>query len=320
MQDVVDRLLSVKNPAITAHVRPDGDAIGSAMALKHILAARGVTATVLDFGPFAKRYRPLIEDEVTVPVSETSPDAYDALFVMDSGTLKRVPEGLTDWVGRVPIVNIDHHQTNEQFGTANLVDVTSSSTGELLAVVAQEAGLEITQEAAAALWVAIVTDTGRFSYANTTPRTLRVAADLIACDIPTVELNHGLFEVHTMRELELEARAINNLTRHCDDRLAVLALSRDDFSACDAGPIDAEDTVDLARDLEGVEVALFLYELPDQSQTKISIRSAPPFDAAELCRELGGGGHQRAAGCEIEGPLTDVRPKVTELIAKRWFS
>jgi phosphoesterase RecJ-like protein len=241
------------------------------------------------------------------------------IIVLDSGSLDRAPDFITKWKSTIPVINIDHHISNTEFGELNFVDTKASSVGEILCNLTRESNLTITPHAAEALWVSIVTDTGRFSYSNTSPETMSAAADLLSTGIQTADINHKIYEQKTLRQLKLQGRALERLTTHEDGRIAMVTLSREDFSELDCTPADGEDIVNLPRSLEGVAVAIYLYEFPDAPETKVSLRTNEPYDAAEFCRKLGGGGHARAAGCALPGTLNSAIPEMLKKVHNQWF-
>lgn len=320
INEISKAILSAKKIAITAHIRPDGDAIGAALGLNRILRNVGKNSTVIDLGPLPDRYNFMFDDGECCDSQDFNFSGVDFIIVLDSGSLDRAPDFITQWKSKIPVINIDHHISNTEFGDLNLVDTKASSVGEILCGLAQEANLTITPHAAEALWVSIVTDTGRFSYSNTTPATMSAAADLLQTGIKTADINHKIYEQKPLRQLRLQGRALERLTTHEDGRIAMVTLSREDYEEFGCTPADGEDIVNLARSLEGVGVAIYLYEFPDAPETKVSLRTSEPYDASEFCRKLGGGGHARAAGCALSGSLDSAITEILEKIHKQWFT
>jgi len=306
--------------AVTAHIRPDGDAIGSALGLNRILRDAGKEATVIDLGPLPERYLFMFDKGECCNSEDFDFSNIDCIVVLDSGSLDRSPEFIQKLSSDIPVINIDHHISNTEFGKLNFVDTKASSVGEILCRLTPACGFEINPRAAEALWVSIVTDTGRFSYSNTSPATMEAAADLLRTGIRTADINHAIYETTPLRQLKLRGRALERLTTHEDGRIAMATLSRKDYEECGCTPADSEDVVNLPRSLAGVAVAIFLYEFPDAPETKVSLRTSEPYDAAEFCRKLGGGGHARAAGCAIPGTLDSAAPAILEKIHDQWFT
>ncbi len=319
LTDISQAILKAHNFAITAHIRPDGDAIGAALGLNRILKNAGKKSTVIDLGPIPDRYKFLIDAGENCESQDFDFSDVDFIIVLDSGSLDRSPDFISRWKTTIPVINIDHHISNTEFGKLNFVNTKASSVGEILCNLSHEANLTITPHAAEALWVSIVTDTGRFSYSNTTPQTMSAAADLLSTGIQTADINHKIYEEKPLRQLKLRGRALENLTMHEDGKVAMVTLSRNDYTECNCTSADAEEIVNIPRSLEGVAVAIFLYEFADAPETKISLRTSEPYDAAEFCRNLGGGGHARAAGCALQGYLESTTPEILEKIHNQWF-
>jgi phosphoesterase RecJ-like protein len=292
--------------AIATHTKPDGDAIGSALGLCHLLRNAGKHASVLDLGPLPARYAYLGQPDLCLSSSTVSPESFDLLVVLDAATIERTPTFASEWAADLPLLNIDHHISNTQFGTTRLIEPNASSTSEMVARIAIQAGLPFSLPAAEALWVGIVTDTGRFAYSCTSATTLQTAAKLLEFPVKTAEIDHALYQAASLKRLRLEGRAIDSLhTRH-NGKLAYISISRDDFAQLDCHPIDADELVNLPRRCATAEAALFFYELLDEQATKVSVRTSPPHDASALCAHFGGGGHVRAAGCTIAEPLAQA--------------
>jgi len=320
LAEIAGALRDTNTISITAHIRPDGDAVGACLGLSRILRAAGKATTVIDLGPLPDRYRFLIMAGECNESRNIDRAATDCIVVLDTGAIDRVPPFVSDWKSTIPVINIDHHLANTNFGQLNHVDTTASSAGELVCNLAQAAGLTVNTKAAEALWVAIVTDTGRFSYSNTTPKTMQAAAALLSTGIDTAAINHAIYNAMPLRQLQLQGRALSHLETHEGGRVAVVSLSRQDYIELGCTAADAEDIVNLPRSLEGVEVAIFLYELLDEPETKVSLRTGDAFDAAAFCRGLGGGGHARAAGCSLNAPLDTARADILQRVHTQWFA
>lgn len=316
-------LQTSRQTAITAHVRPDGDAIGSAVGLFHILREQGFNVQIAGLEPIPERYRFLTEGILITPGKLLHPDPYDLLIILDTGSVDRAHEFTSQWQGSVTTINIDHHPTNTCFAEHNLVLPEASATAEIITQLASEAGWSISRPAAAALWVGITTDTGRFAYSCTTATTLQSAATLIATGIDTQDIDQRVFQRLSPGALRLQACAIHKMELLQNDRLAVIPLPKTDFKACGAASEDAEDLINLPRRLDSVDVAVLLTEMgnhaPEAPRTKISMRTRPPFDAGAFCQSLGGGGHARAAGCELPQSLHEAKDIIIPLIQERWF-
>ncbi|MFU8780218.1 MAG: DHH family phosphoesterase, partial [Kiritimatiellia bacterium] len=193
--------------AITTHVRPDGDAIGSALGLYHLLQSRQFKAQIVGLEKLPQRYAWLDDAIDAISPDSTKPQNFDALIVLDTGSIDRAPEFVQQWQGLIPIVNIDHHPTNTLFGDENYVISEASAVAEILTRMAVEAHWEISPQAATALWVGITTDSGRFAYSCTSPATLQAAAELLKAGIDTPTIDQRVFQNISPGALRLQAMA-----------------------------------------------------------------------------------------------------------------
>jgi phosphoesterase RecJ-like protein len=318
--DALDAFRSAQRVAITTHVRPDGDALGSCLGLQDLLRNNGIAADIVGVGPIADRYRFMLEGAEILDPEQTPSSDYDLLVVLDAGGLDRVDAFAENWIKSLKSINIDHHLKNAMFATINLVDTTACSVGEMIQRLSEEGNLPLTARGAEALWVALITDTGRFAYDNTSPRAMRSAAALLEHGIRTSEIDQIIYQRAPRKRLELEAMAMGKLQTAADGRIAYIALSQADFKSVDCTPADAEDLVNIPRRLDGVEVAMFLYEQDDGEVVKASVRSIPPHDAAAFCRTFNGGGHARAAGCTLDGTIPTAVPAFLASMCEAWFT
>jgi phosphoesterase RecJ-like protein len=321
LADAIAAIKAADRIAITTHIRPDGDAIGSTLGLRRILAAAGKSATIVGMDTVPARYAFLMHEDAVIPAAETAPAAYDLLIVLDTGAPDRAPAAIQEWFPNVRTLNIDHHPTNTGFADINHVNPIASSVGEMICELAECARFTITAEAAEALWVALITDTGRFAYSNTRPATLQAGAALLRAGVRTDRIDDRIYNSATAAQIRLQGRAIEHLELHEDGRCALVSLSREDFAELGCSGEDADEIVNIPRRVNGTGVAVFLYELKGDNprETKASLRTNEPFDAARLCRDLGGGGHARAAGCTLPMPLSEAREHILAVIHNAWF-
>lgn len=300
---------------ITGHERPDGDLVGSAIALKAILAALGKSARIVLADPIPERYRALAGAE-GLEVFDDSPLAAEVVFVLDSAELARAGAVAQALPPEAPVVNIDHHLSNAGFGEAAWTEAGRSSTGEMLLELARALDWPLPPEAAAGIYAAILTDTGRFSFANATAASLRAAADLVEAGVSAHEMSRLLYSSKNERELRLLSRALSRLKLAAGGRLSSIALYAADFREFNAVPADAQDFAARSVSMAGVELGFFLYELEAGRRTKVSVRSAGRLDASEFAARFGGGGHAAAAGLMLEMGLDDARRLMEEVGAE----
>lgn len=301
LSSVIDGINSAEKILILAHEKPDGDAIGSSLALSRILNANNKEATLIGFEPLARRYKFLVNDYEIKPCDTGYLSRHDLIIVLDCGDLKRAGEFALYAQGRVPFVNIDHHQANTMFGTYNWVDTEFSSTGEMIYKLAKEAEYTIPKSIAEPLWVAITTDTGNFNYSNTSAQLLHFAAEILDLGLDPSTVRRELYECIEKKELELQRLILDGIKTYADGKIAILSALKDDFIESECTPQHLHDPVNIGLSILGVELAAFVYEQPFDDTIKVSLRSYPPYDVAKICREFGGGGHERAAGCTFTG-------------------
>ncbi|HMJ72664.1 MAG TPA: bifunctional oligoribonuclease/PAP phosphatase NrnA [Solirubrobacterales bacterium] len=284
---------------LTAHEGPDGDALGSLLGMHHLLTQLGKDSVMFlaakEF-PLPIEYRFLPLEEV---FHEAPADMADrAAIFLDCGNIDRMPVDFLSADG-VFTINIDHHHDNTLFGDVNLVEVDASCTAEIVYELAILLGVEITAEIAAALYVGLVTDTGKFMYENTNARTHRIAADLIEAGVEVDETYRRLYEHVPLEKLRLLSRALDGIQHHCKGRLVLAYIAAEDYEASGAGEEMTEGIIDHLRSVEGARVAALIRDLGDRGRAarKVSLRSSDgEVDVSAIARVNGGGGHKRAAG------------------------
>lgn len=318
IKSILDILHEKKSVRITAHERPDGDALGSSLALRRVLAAQGVEAKVVGLQPVPPRYQFMAQDGEMIAADNAGEwlTGVDAVCVLDCTTLDRAGAFVREAVGTVPIINLDHHEGNPHFGDANWVAPEASCVGEMIYSLARAGGWAISQPAAEAMYVAIITDTGRFAYENTRAEVLRIGAALIDLGVNPSYLEQQVYQAISPKEMRLAGRATETLQLEENGRVGLVTLTRDDFKNLDCTPLDAQDIIDIPRCVAGVEVAIFIYPLPEGAETKVSMRSVAPYDIGAVCRGFGGGGHARAAGCAFT-KMSLAKVTETVLVATR---
>ena len=295
---VIERLRTGERFLLTTHEGPDGDALGSMLAMHQVLTQLGKDSVMFlaekEF-PLPVEYRFLALQEV---FHEPPADLADRTIVfLDCGNIDRMP---VEWLREgESIVNIDHHHDNTRFGELNLVDVAASCTAEIVFEISRKLGATTTPEIAQALYVGLITDTGMFMYENTDARTHRVAADLIDAGVDVNGVFRRLYERVPEEKLRLIARALGKIDRQLDGRLSTTFISAEDYAATGADEMMTEGIIDLVRGIEGTSVAAVVRDKPDSQREarKVSLRSTDgSVDVSRIAGKMGGGGHKRAAG------------------------
>ena len=285
---------------ILTHRRPDGDTAGCAGALCRGLRQIGKRAYILENPEITRRYAPMITD--CYP-----PDDFNPQYIVstDIAEEKLFPDTAEQYKGRVDLV-IDHHGSNEGFGAKNLIRADAGACAEVLYDVLTALGCRLTREIAECIYVGVSTDTGCFKFSSTKASTHITAAKLMEAGAHVEELNTLLFDTKSREQMEAERIARNHLEYHLDGRCALIYLTRDEIEQSRVDPADLEELTSLPISIEGVKVGLTLRQQPGGSY-RISVRTAKGVDACAIARRLGGGGHTRAAGCELLGDLENTK-------------
>jgi phosphoesterase RecJ-like protein len=297
---------SAKRIVISGHISPDGDSLGSMIALSRLLRASGKEAyAVADVNALGKLGF-LEGAEEIIPVRKLRRQRkFDLLIAVDNSGFNRMPSEVEAAAGNLPCICIDHHKTNDgSFGDVQIVDPSASSAGELVWRFAKWMEWKLDSVTAEALWVAMVTDTGRFAYDSTSPRTLRAAGDLLKHGVRTALINDIIYGVFSRKAIELKRIAWRSLHIWKNRKVAEVSLNRDDFRSVRGTKADAEDIIEIPRSVARNEIALFFYQIPDRTkETRCSIRTRGDWDATVLAAKFGGGGHAKAAGCTIKAAM-----------------
>ncbi len=290
---------------VVCHVRPDGDAIGSLLGLGLALQAAGKQVQMISEDGIPPTYRHLEGSQQVLhkPVGE-----FDLAIVVDCSDLERAGAALGS--ARQPEINIDHHATNLNFARINLVDVSATATAEIIAEALPVWGLPLTQPVAAALLTGLITDTIGFRTANMTPRTLRLAADLMEKGANLPELYRQALVNRTFEAVRFWGAGLSRLER--SDRLVWTKLTLDDRRAAQYPGRDDADLINILSAVDGADIAMIFVEQPN-GRVKVSWRAQPGYDVSQIAVSLGGGGHPAASGAEIAGEIDEVQTKVVEL-------
>ncbi|HSI79480.1 MAG TPA: bifunctional oligoribonuclease/PAP phosphatase NrnA [Solirubrobacterales bacterium] len=295
----VEELRTGNRFLLTTHEGPDGDALGSLLAMQRILTQLDKDSVMFlpakEFPlPVEYRFLPLTDVFHEPPV-----DVIDRVLVLlDCGNIDRMPAEFLRRDG-ARLINVDHHHDNTRFGDINVVDTDASCTAEIVLEIAKRLGAELTPEIASALYVALVTDTGRFSYENTDAAAHRMAAELIEAGVDVDDTHRRLYERVPIEKLRLVARALDRVEQLENGRLAVTYVSRDDYELAGADEVLVEGIIDYVRSLQGTLLAAVIRDRGESGGTarKVSLRSTDgSIDVSAIARKHGGGGHRRAAG------------------------
>jgi bifunctional oligoribonuclease and PAP phosphatase NrnA len=305
-------LRAAQRVVVLSHVRPDGDAFGSQLALALSLRELGKDVTVWNEDGMLEKYSFMPASHLLQrPPAE--PQTFDVGVALDTAIQTRL--GTAGEAARAPQwVNIDHHPTNPRYSDLNYIDPTAPATGEILFELLSAENLPINRAIAENLFVAISTDTGSFQYPNTTARTFEIGAKLLQCGVDVGRVSQLLYETYPRRRVELLRELLGTMRFDADGMVASFSLSLAVAKSLGVLPEDNEGLIDHLRAIEGVIVAVFFEELLE-GKVRVSMRSkSEAADVAAICQQFGGGGHKLAAGARVRGSLAEVEQRVLQAI------
>ncbi|HKP39259.1 MAG TPA: bifunctional oligoribonuclease/PAP phosphatase NrnA [Pyrinomonadaceae bacterium] len=309
LSQVVELIENKDRFAITSHIRPDGDSLGSSLGLYWLLRALDKDVEVIMRDPAPHSYQNLPgADAIRVTPSVDRP--YDAVFVIECSDIDR--PGLID-LEKQFVVNIDHHSTTELFGTINWIDSTASAVGEMIYNLCKATGVRVTKEIAEGVYTALLTDTGSFHYSNTTERTFKIASELVRTGVRPAKTAEAIFGNYQWPKIELLSHVLATARRDETGRVAWMRQTLEMQRQTQASEEDADGFVNYPLTVGEVEaVALFKECSPGVYRT--SLRSKGEVNVARIAEQFGGGGHRNAAGCTLEGNLDEIEGRVVPLM------
>lgn len=313
-------LANANSIAITTHLNPDGDGIGSGLALLHALSGMGKGVRFLCPSPVSRIYAFLAGFERIEVVADAAGAAavgpVDVLISCDAGDRQRL--GATAQVVHTTLINLDHHITNTRFGTINLVDVSGESSGVVVERLLRRLKVPLDRLLGEYLYTTIVFDTGRFMHSNTTAHTFTWTAKLLKTGIDAAAINRSLTYTRSLHDLAIQRLGIDHLTvDSVEPRLAGITLSAADILAV-GEPQDWGELVELPRSLVGNQIAYLMRESKDRTTVRVSMRSNPPYEVGAVAQALGGGGHLQAAGCTVTGDLAYAQAEIIPALRRQF--
>ncbi len=307
VQAILEVLRRGQRFLVCSHARPDGDALGSMLACSMLLEQMGkqVDAVTADHVPLLYRGLP---GASSIRSTQKISEAYDAVILLECDGLERAGiEGLEKYV----LINIDHHVSGRSYAPLNWIDCEAPSVGEMVYRLVRAAGAAVTPEMATCLYTTVLTDTGGFSYGSIRASTFELARELVAAGADPVRIAREICFSTPMSKMLLLGAALNTLQR--EGHIAWLRVTHQDMVRTGAVEEDCEGIVNFAIGIAGIEAAVFLRELPE-GQIRMSLRSKGSMNVAELAGRLGGGGHENAAGCTVEGPLPRALDEILDIL------
>jgi phosphoesterase RecJ-like protein len=322
MKDKLKKILNLIDEStkvlITSHRDPDGDSIGSQLALAHLVEGRGKAFRIVNQGELPQKYA-FLDTQAQIESLEALGEAAgkeleaDLVFVLDCTSQNRMGEVAKIIPPQAVVVNLDHHGDNENFGTLNYLEPQASAVGEMIYSLFRAAGAPLTPQVSTWLFAAILTDTGRFKFSNTSPACLRACAKLIESGADPREITNRIYFNHSLAFLKLLGAVLSGPEITEDQRVCIMTVKRDTLVNLGVDPKEMEGLVNYSLFLQGVEIGLLFTE-KDQGNTKVNLRSQNQFDVAQVARAFGGGGHRNAAGCTLSLPLEQAKRTVLENI------
>lgn len=303
IEQVLEHIGQRRHFLVTSHTRPDGDAVGSTLALAQVLRRMGKTAEVVLGDAVPVIYKPLPHAETIIHTSQVN-GRYDAAIILECDSILRTRlQGLDDHF----LINIDHHATSKPFADVNWIDPSACAVAEMVFRVALAAQVKITPEIATCLYAAVLTDTGAFCYSPTNACTFELAKTLVEHGADPARIAQNIYFANPTSKMRLLGAALSNL--HREGALTWMAVTRNDMDRSGALEEDCEGLVNYALGIAGVEVAAFFRETAD-GRVRVSIRSKGAVNVADMAKKFGGGGHACASGFSVPGPLPAAEVRV----------
>lgn len=311
LRQVADALKRSRHPLLSGHIMPDGDSVGSTLALTRLLELKGKRVTAVCPDPVPAIYRFLPGVEHLVEGKHLRDTGFDTVVLLDCSDPERVGPHVAPYLepGDRKVIIIDHHVSARPYGNLNYIDPGAAAVGEIIYDLSFILETPISPDIATCLYTAIMTDTGSFRYESTTAGTLRRAAHLVDIGVSPADINTAVYEERPLSSIRLLHAALGSLRVSASGRVAWMSITSAIEKDLDAAGEDAEGIINYARTVEGVEVAI-LFRQVEPEAFKVSFRSKRFADVSALAGLFGGGGHSRASGCTITGDLARIEPTV----------
>jgi phosphoesterase RecJ-like protein len=307
--ELVDRLRQGRHFVITSHQRPDGDAIGSAMAMALALEELGKEALVVTdaIPPVFLQPFPRVD---SIRVTPEMTESFDAALVMECSELSRTGVGGLD---RSPVMNIDHHPGNSGYGAVNWIDESAAACGEMAFLLIEALGVRLTPEIATHVYLAILTDTGSFHFSHLTPRTYDIARQCVEAGADPQWIARTHYDSNSLARVRIFGAVMNGMVIVDEGRVALLHITRQTMSDLGGTTDDLEGLINFPLTVKDIQAVAFFKEV-DDGAWRVSLRSKGPVDIGAIARQLAGGGHTNAAGCSVSGKIDDVQRLFSQLL------
>lgn len=321
MDSIIRQLKKSDRILVAAHINPDGDAIGSLIALGLSLSSLNKNATLYNESPIPAVYRFLPEiHRVANKIDETN---YDTAVILDCGDLNRIGKAVST-VSRIPvIINIDHHVTNTHFGHLQLIDTSACATSEIVYRLIKQMDIPLDRAIATAIYTGVLADTGSFRFSNTNRAAFAICQEMVELGVHPYDVSQHMYGTYSLGRIKLLNRALDSIEISANGKLSIMTLTKDMFVETHTQPEDVDGLINYAKRIEDVRVAALIQEQyngnePPQNPKNfhVSLRSDGSVDVAAIASVFGGGGHSSAAGFNIESTLSDIKTKIFSLADK----
>lgn len=319
MDTVIDRMTTSRSLFLATHINPDGDAIGSLLALGLGLRQYGKRIYMYNASAIPAVYR-FLPDVDRIQAALPGASEWDAAVILDCGDIDRIG-GAADYVRGLPaIINIDHHVTNTGFGDYRLVDAEACSSAEIVHRLLKRLGISFTQAIATAVYTGILTDTGSFRFANTNSAAYAICAEMVEHGVDPYTVAQHVYGTYSLGRIKLLNMALDSIEISANGKLSLMTLTREMFEETDTNSEDVDGMINYAKRIEDVKVAALIMENSNgaaQKRFHVSLRSDGTVDVAEIAASFGGGGHFNAAGFGVESSLPELKKTIITSIAER---
>ncbi len=312
ISEIIEAIHDGNSFLITAHVRLDGDALGSELAVYLMLKGMGKKAVVYNRDRTPERYQ-FLPAAHNISHTLTNIEQYDTCIVLDCSDLSRVGDEAEE-IGKIKkLINIDHHVSNNGFCSLKMLDAKASSTGELVFRLMRKMGVKMSRDICTNLYAAIITDTGSFRYSSTTKETFLAAGTLVGEGASPQRIAENIYESDSPARLKLLARALSTLSLDLESRVGSMVVTQKDLTDTGAAWEHTEGFVDIPRTVKGIEVSV-LYTQRGENHFKLSLRSKAKLNVEKVAKKFGGGGHIHAASCWMEGDIETIKSQIIEAV------
>ena len=304
---------------LATHACPDGDAVGSLLALGLALDASNKTVTLFNESPIPAVYR-FLPSVTRISAGMADPASYDTAVLLDCGDLQRVGDRFSQLAQAPVVINIDHHITNTYFGDLQLIDTSACATAEIVYRLIKAMGLSIDKAIATAIYTGILTDTGSFRFSNTNKAAFTICEEMVEMGVDPYKVAQHVYGTYSLERIKLLNLALDSIELSSNGRLSLMAITRGMFDRTGTKPEDTDGLINYARNIEDVKVAALIQQVYNGSEESISpdrfhvsLRSDGSVDVAAFAARFGGGGHSSAAGFSTESSLSDIKSRLLSL-------